>query len=89
VDFMTDAQIGNLKELAKAGNVWWKSAEGAVFRVLGVKLNWVEFPDEPEATEPAAMLAGSVPVALYNEIPEAFFVMHPLFVQPKLKVAAT
>jgi hypothetical protein len=82
MNYMTDAQITELKELAKAGNVWWKSADGAVLRVVGVKMNWVEFPDEPESQEPAAMLAGSVPVSLYNEVPDAFFVMEPLFARP-------
>lgn len=79
MNFMTDIEIAALKKRAQCGDVYWRDADGRCIRVLGVNLNWVEFTDEPELTEPAAILAQAVPVALYNEVSSAFVVLAPLF----------
>ncbi len=83
---MTDTQIAVLKEVAKRGDVYWLSGDGECKRVLGVKLEWVEFADQPDLTEPAAILEGTVPVALYNEEASQFGIMQPLF--PPVAVSA-
>ena len=78
-DFMTMEEINVLKERCKAGNIFWRDNDGRCTRVLRVDLEWVEFEDEPELVEPAAMLEKTVPVALFNEVSSAFFEMTPLF----------
>lgn len=79
--FMDDDQIEALRQEAKNGNVYWRNSDGMCILVLGVKLNWVEFADQPTLTEPAAMLYQSAPVALYNETPTAFIICTPLFAE--------
>jgi len=76
---MTDKDIQFLKEQVKNGeNVCYIDDDGKRLLVSSVNLNWVEFPDEPDLKEPAAMLVGSVPVALLNVELSSFMKLVPL-----------
>lgn len=74
---MTDTEIVDLKARVKAGGVLWRDLDGACRPVVSVKLDWVEFEDEPELTEPAAMLADGGVVALLNTSANAFVTLAP------------
>jgi hypothetical protein len=76
---MNEKQIAALKERAKSGDVYYRTADSIMLRVVGVKLDWIEPGLDGEA-EPAALLENSVPAALYNTEETDFFVMQPLFV---------
>lgn len=78
---MEDWQIEVLKTKVSQGNVYWRNPDGVCLKVCGIKMNWVEFPDEPELTEPAAMLPDGKVAALYACNPLDFVTMEPVSYQ--------
>lgn len=76
---LTDIEIRLLKDKAKRlPNLFWRDQDGLAHRVAGVNLKWVEDRNEPELTEPAAILASGKVVALYNTELSNFFLSQPL-----------
>jgi hypothetical protein len=78
MDQMNDAEIAALKQRVADGGVWWRDFNTGVCKpVKSVQVNWVEFPDQPDLTEPAAMLADGGTVALFNVIADSFVTLMP------------
>jgi hypothetical protein len=69
---MNDEEVSTLNERVKKGDVWWQDGEGLFHKVSHVLLNWVEFKDDLELAEPAAILHRCAPVALYTTTLSAF-----------------
>lgn len=74
---MTNSEIQALAARVKLGGVWWHDGDGSIVRVQSVKMDWVEFKEEPELVEPAALLSGGKAVALMNEAITAFVTLQP------------
>lgn len=77
---MTDKEVAVLKARVKEGGVLWRNPDGVCKPVLSIKMDWVEFEDQPELTEPAAMLPGGEVVALDNVSACEFVVLVPAIV---------
>ena len=77
---MNDEEIKALKQRVKAGDVWWNDGDSHIRQVRTVSLNWVEFEDQPELTEPAALLVRGGAVALYNVDASSFVTLAPALV---------
>lgn len=69
---MTEGEIAALKSRVKAGGVSWRDSDGNCRPVIAVSLQWVEFEEEPDLAEPAALLAGGGAVALLNVSADQF-----------------
>jgi len=69
---MTDSEIAALKSRVKAGGVLWRDSDDNCRPVIAVNLQWVEFEEEPDLAEPAAMLADGGAVALLNVSADQF-----------------
>ncbi len=74
---MTPGQIDELKARAIQGGVYWNDGDNLCHLVSHVSLNWVEFKDEPDLTEPAAILQNGGAVALLNVTAAQFVTMQP------------
>lgn len=74
---MSDDEIAALAERVKCGGVWWNDGDNLCRRVRTINLRWVEFADEPDNAEPAALLHDGKAVALYNTSAAAFVTMRP------------
>lgn len=73
---MSEQEIAALKTRVKQGDVWWQDTLSGVCKpVARVELNWVEFPDQPELTEPAARLRDGGAVALCNVDADCFVIL--------------
>lgn len=74
---MTESEIKLLATRVKSGGVWWHDGDGSIKRVREIKMDWVEFEEEPELVEPAALLIDGKAVALVNEAITAFVTVQP------------
>lgn len=74
---MNQDEIIRLKELVKQVQVYWRDVDGACRLVVQVKMDWVEFQDEPDLKEPAAFLSDGGVVALGNTSASSFYTMVP------------
>lgn len=75
---MNDQEIQELKARVAQGGVWWRDTFTGVCKpVARVDLKWVEFPDQPDLTEPAARLNDGGAVALYNVAADSFVMLSP------------
>lgn len=74
---MTNSEITALTARVKMGDVWWHDGDSSIKRVRGVNLEWVELEDQPDQTEPAALLLDGTVVALKNETITAFVTLQP------------
>ena len=75
---MEDQQIEVLKTKVSVGSIYWRNADGVCFNVVKIIMNWVEFPDEPDLIEPAAILSNGNVVALYNADAIDFDMLAPI-----------
>jgi hypothetical protein len=78
---MNDEQIMILKERVKKGDIWWIDCDNKCKKVSTVNLKWLEFKDEPENYEPAAILSDGLAVSLLNTTENSFvtIVISPIF----------
>lgn len=75
---LSNHEVEDLKNRVSAGgDVWWNDGDGVCKRVRAIKLDWVEFADQPDDTEPAALLVNGGAVALNSVEIESFVVMLP------------
>lgn len=74
---MNDQEINALKTRVNAGGVYWQTGEGVCEPVAFVKLDWVEFQDDPDLKEPAAILKNGGAVALCNVTADSFVTLLP------------
>lgn len=75
---MRSVEVEDLKNRVSAGgDVWWNCGNGVCTRVQTIKLDWVEFADQPNDTEPAALLFNGGAVPLNDVEVERFVVLHP------------
>jgi len=82
---MDEHEIQALKTRVAQGGVYWLTADGVCEPVASVKLDWVEFQDNPDLTEPAALLRRGGAVALCNVTADSFVTLLPALSNGKQK----
>lgn len=76
---MENIEIEYLKTKVASDTVYWKDPDSICYPVKAINHSWVEFADEPDLTEPAAILTNGKAVALYNVYANEFVTLEPVF----------
>jgi len=75
---MTDKEILLFRAAIANKEVWWRSVDGEVFRVVGVCMNY-KTPDD-DVPEPVAVLENNTHASLINSETSDYFEIRPLII---------